>query len=72
VNQELRELQDEVWAIKGVCEDLEPRKISKPDSVTLASVKRDLERSKQRLVAMRDKRKRTTDDEPETTNESSS
>ena len=57
MNEELRKLLDDVWNMKAVCEDLEARKISKPDALTLASVRRDLARSTARLIAMRDKRK---------------
>jgi len=58
MNANLKALLDEVWAIKAVCEDLERRKVSAPDAITIASVCRDLTRSRDRLVAVRDKRRR--------------
>ena len=62
MNPELKQLLDEVWALKSVCEDLEARSISKPDTLTIASVHRDLQRSTVRLMAVRDKRKRKSAD----------
>lgn len=58
VHPDLATLIDKVWSFKAVCEDLEPRAISEPDAVTIASVSRDLDRLASRLVAIRDKRKR--------------
>lgn len=55
---ELQVLSDEVWEIKAVVEDLETRKLSKPDALVYASVTRDLIRSKDRLIAVLDKYKR--------------
>lgn len=63
VHADLAALIDKVWDFKGVCEDLEPRAISEPDAVTIASVSRDLDRLALRLVGIRDKRKRDKSDD---------
>lgn len=63
VHPDLAALIDKVWEFKGCCEDLEPRAISEPDAVTIASVSRDLDRLASRLVGIRDKRKRDKSDD---------
>jgi len=51
-------VQDAAWSIKDVCDDLVLRKLGARDRAVLASVERDLGRLHQRLVDVRDKRKR--------------
>src|SRR3972149_4877052 len=65
VNEHLQEGQDAAWSLKDLCDDLAPRKLGERDVATLQSVLRDLGRLEQKLVGIRDKRKRDKGDEPE-------
>lgn len=55
---EVRAVEDAAWDIKDVAADLTARVLSAPDKAALGSALRDLERIRERLVAVRDKRKR--------------
>lgn len=56
---EVRAVEDAAWDVKDLAADLYGRALSGPDKAALASVQRDLERLRERLVAVRDKRKRS-------------
>lgn len=56
---EVRELEDLAWSVKDTVADFYHRALSANDKATLASAQRDLERIKDRLVGLRDKRKRS-------------
>lgn len=58
MNKDLEAVQDAAWLLKDLCDDLAPRKLSAGDLATLQSVKRDLGRLENKLVGIRDKRKR--------------
>lgn len=55
---EVRALEDLAWDVKDLAADFYPRALSGPDKAAIASATRDLERIRDRLVAVRDKRKR--------------
>lgn len=57
-NPEVRAVEDAAWTVKDTAADLYGRSLSGPDKAALGSVLRDLERLTERLVAVRDKRKR--------------
>lgn len=57
-NPEVRAVEDAAWDVKDTASDLYGRVLSGPDKAALASVLRDLERLHERLVGVRDKRKR--------------
>lgn len=57
-NPEVRAVEDAAWSLKDVAADLDGRSLSAPDKAALGSVLRDLQRLTDRLVAVRDKRKR--------------
>lgn len=57
-NPEVRALEDAAWTLKDTAADLQSRKLSGPDKAVVASVLRDLQRLRERVVAVRDKRKR--------------
>lgn len=65
MNEHLQAVQDAAWSLKDLCDDLAPRKLGERDVATLQSVLRDLGRLEQKLVGIRDKRKRDKGDEPE-------
>lgn len=56
---EVRAVEDTAWNIKDTAADFYGRSLSGPDKSALASVLRDLQRLHERLVAVRDKRKRS-------------
>lgn len=55
---EVRAVEDMAWDVKDTAADLYGRALSGPDKAALASVLRDLERIRCRLIGVRDKRKR--------------
>lgn len=55
---EVRAVEDMAWECKDAAADLYGRALSGPDKAALGSALRDLERIRDRLVAVRDKRKR--------------
>jgi len=55
---EVRAVEDAAWRLKEAASDLYGRSLSGPDKAALASVLRDLARLQERVVAIRDKRKR--------------
>jgi hypothetical protein len=55
---EVRAVEDMAWDVKDTAADLYGRALSGPDKAALASVLRDLERIRDRLAGVRDKRKR--------------
>jgi hypothetical protein len=64
IDPDLQSVQDLAWSIKDACDDLSLKKISGPDRAALQSVERDLKRMLDRVLAIRDKRKRAgTDDD---------
>jgi hypothetical protein len=70
VTGEVRAVEDAAWSVKDAAADLDGRALSDTDKAALASVHRDLERLHERLVEVRDRRRRkrsngTTEAEPE-------
>lgn len=57
-NPEVRAVEDMAWDVKDAAADLYGRVLSAPDKAALGSAHRDLERIRERLVALRDKRRR--------------
>jgi hypothetical protein len=55
---EVRAVEDAAWNVKDCAADLYGRVLSGPDKAALASVLRDLQRLHERLIGVRDKRKR--------------
>jgi|GEM_PF-3676969 len=68
-HDEVRELEDVCWLLKDVAGDFYGRaSLSGPDRAAIVGATRDMRRIHERLVAVRDKRKRKdTSDEPEAT-----
>jgi hypothetical protein len=58
-NPEVRAVEDAAWDVKDCAADLYGRALSGPDKAALGSVLRDLERIRERLAGVRDKRKRS-------------
>lgn len=56
---EVHAVEDAAWKLKESASDLYGRSLSGPDKAALASVLRDLARLQERVVAIRDKRKRS-------------
>lgn len=56
---EVRAVEDMAWDVKDTVSDLYGRSLSGPDKSALGSALRDLERIRDRLIAVRDKRKRS-------------
>lgn len=54
----VRQMQDVAWNIKDTGEDFFERALPSTDEREIHSIRRELERCLQRLVALRDKRKR--------------
>jgi len=61
---EARSVEDAAWNLKDVAADLVGRTLSDTDQATLASVLRDLERLRDRLVDVRDRRRRRRNGAP--------
>lgn len=59
MNEHLQAVQDAAWNVKDACDDIAARKLGERDCAVLDSVKRDLDRLLGRIVAIRDKRKRS-------------
>ena len=57
-NPEVRAVEDAAWNVKDCAADLFGRALSDTDRAVLASVQRDLERLHERLVEVRDRRRR--------------
>ena len=57
-NTDVRAVEDAAWNIKDIASDMYGRVLSDRDKATLASVLRDLERTAERMVGLRDKRRR--------------
>ncbi len=57
-HSEARAVEDAAWNVKDAAADLDGRALSDADKATLASVQRDLERLLERLVEVRDRRRR--------------
>lgn len=57
-NAEVRAVEDSAWNVKDCAADLFGRPLSDADRAVLASVQRDLERLHERLVEIRDRRRR--------------
>jgi hypothetical protein len=55
---EVRAVEDMAWDVKDTAADLYGRALSGPDKAALGSALRDLERIRERLAGVRDKRKR--------------
>lgn len=55
---EVRAVEDMAWDVKDAAADLYGRVLSGPDKAALACAHRDLERIRDRLLALRDKRRR--------------
>jgi hypothetical protein len=56
---EVRAVEDMAWDVKDTAADLYGRSLSGPDKAALGSALRDLERIRERLAGVRDKRKRS-------------
>ena len=56
---EVRAVEDMAWDVKDTAADLYGRALSGADKAALGSVLRDLERLRERLAGVRDKRKRS-------------
>jgi hypothetical protein len=72
-NPEVRDLEDAAWNVKDCAADLFGRPLSDSDRAVLASVQRDLERLHERLIEVRDRRRRKRSNgaaEPEPANDS--
>jgi hypothetical protein len=59
MNPILLELQEDAWNLKDLCDEMSHRTLSKPDELVLESVRRDIARSALKVIAIRDKHKRT-------------
>lgn len=55
---EARAVEDAAWNLKDVAADLIGRALTESDLAVLASVRRDLERLHERMVEVRDRRRR--------------
>jgi hypothetical protein len=55
---EVRAVEDAAWSVKDCAADLFGRALTDADRAVLASVQRDLERLHERLVEVRDRRRR--------------
>jgi hypothetical protein len=71
---DVRAVEDAAWNVKDVAADLFGKPLTDADLAVLASVRRDLERLHERLVDVRDRRRRkrngvpavaAADDQPE-------
>ncbi len=51
-------VQNKAWDVKDICDDLLTRTLGAKDLAALESVLRDLERLAQKLIGIRDRRKR--------------